>query len=79
MGNPITTPLIRKIATTVDPQELETLWREAGDAAYDLYLHLLLLWLPAEAVYNPDIIAGYDFPGSITGTWTHIPTIKAAQ
>jgi len=38
-----------------------------------------LFWLPAEATVNPNIIADWTFPGSISGTWTHTHLIKAAR
>ena len=38
-----------------------------------------MLWLPPEAVYNPNFVSGYNFPGSVTGLWTHLELIGAAQ
>lgn len=64
---------------TLDPDEQFNIWRSIGDAYYETYQTLPLFWLPAEAVYNPEFISDYVFPGSITGTWTHIQNIRAAQ
>ncbi len=64
---------------TLDPEAQFNVWRDIGNAYYDAYLTLPLFWLPAEAVYNPEFISDYVFPGSITGTWTHIQNIRAAQ
>lgn len=64
---------------TLDPEEQFKVWRDIGDAYYDTYQTLPLFWLPAEAIYNPEFISDYVFPGSITGTWTHIHNIRAAQ
>ena len=37
-----------------------------------------LFWLPAEVVINPEIVAEWTFPGSITGFWTHVENIRAS-
>lgn len=71
--------LAEKGMTTLDPEEQFNIWRSIGDAYYETYQTLPLFWLPAEAVYNPEFISDYVFPGSITGTWTHIQNIRAAQ
>ena len=34
--------------------------------------------VPAEIVVDPKIVGDYVFPGSISGTWTHMQNIKAA-
>ena len=71
--------LTEKGMMTLDPEEQFNIWRSIGDAYYETYQTLPLFWLPAEAVYNPEFISDYVFPGSITGTWTHIQNIRAAQ
>ena len=38
-----------------------------------------VLWLPSEAVVNPKFVGAYQYPGNITGTWTHVENIKAAK
>jgi ABC-type transport system substrate-binding protein len=76
---PAINDLTRKGMQTLEPQAQFDVWREIGNMYYDAYLTLPLFWLPAEAVYNPEFISDYVFPGSITGTWTHIQNIRAAQ
>ena len=55
------------------------LWRKIGDLLYDRHLSMPLFWLPAEAVYNPKFVSDYVWPGSISGTWSHVENIKAAR
>lgn len=64
---------------TLDPDAQFDVWRDIGNAYYETYQTLPLFWLPAEAIYNSKFISDYVFPGSITGTWTHIQNIRAAQ
>ena len=76
---PAINELTQKGMQTLEPDAQFAIWREIGDAYYETYQTLPLFWLPAEAVYNPEFISDYVFPGSITGTWTHIQNIRAAQ
>ena len=76
---PAINELTRKGMKTLEPEAQFAIWRDIGNAYYDAYLTLPLFWLPAEALYNPEFISDYVFPGSITGTWTHIQNIRAAQ
>ena len=71
--------LTRKGMQTLEPEAQFAIWRDIGNAYYETYQTLPLFWLPAEALYNPEFISDYVFPGSITGTWTHIQNIRAAQ
>ena len=81
--NAVNLPAINELTQTgmqtLEPEAQFAIWREIGNAYYDAYLTLPLFWLPAEAVYNPEFVSDYVFPGSITGTWTHIQNIRAAQ
>ena len=76
---PAINDLTRTGMQTLEAEAQFNVWRDIGNAYYDAYLTLPLFWLPAEAVYNPEFISDYVFPGSITGTWTHIQNIRAAQ
>jgi hypothetical protein len=76
---PAINELTRKGMQTLEPEAQFAIWRDIGNAYYETYQTLPLFWLPAEALYNPEFISDYVFPGSITGTWTHIQNIRAAQ
>ena len=45
---------------------------------FEKHLAMPLYWLPAEVVVDPKIVGDYVFPGSISGTWTHMQNIKPA-
>jgi hypothetical protein len=38
-----------------------------------------LFWLPAEMIVNPEIVASWPYPGSISRVFSHFDTIKAAR
>ncbi|HEX3246126.1 MAG TPA: hypothetical protein VHX16_12035, partial [Chloroflexota bacterium] len=71
--------LLREITSTLDEQKQDELWRRVGERLFTQYLGINLFWLPAEAVANASIVGDWLYPGAITGTWTHVHNIKAAQ
>jgi ABC-type transport system substrate-binding protein len=71
--------LFQKTRATLDDTEQERLWRQMGDLIYDSFQHVPLFWLPVEVVYNPAVVASYEFPGSVSGLYTKLETVKAAR
>jgi len=71
--------LFLKIRAEMDEAKREQMWRQLGDYAFEAHPSINLFWLPAEGVVNPNIVQEYVYPGSITGTWTHLENIKAAR
>ena len=67
------------LRSELDDKKLDALYRKLGEEGWRKHMMLNLLWLPAEAAYNPQIVADYVFPGAISGTWTHVENIKAAR
>jgi len=74
-----TDALFQRVRSEVDLEKRQPLWRELGDLLYNGYMNIPLFWLPTEVVVNPKVVAGFTFPGNITGTWTHLDGIKAAR
>ncbi len=71
--------ILQKIYLTLEEEKQEPLWRELGNLMFKKHLNVQLFWLPAEVVYNSEIVSDYQFPGNITGLWTHVYNIKAAR
>jgi len=71
--------VVRQLYSTVDAKKQDELWRELGDYTFPYHGQVSLFWLPAQAVINTKIVSDYVFPGAITGTWTHVEGVKAAQ
>ncbi len=71
--------LFLKIRSETDEAKRTELWRQLGDYAFVTHPSINLFWLPAEGLVNPQIVGEYVFPGSITGTWTHVEYIKTAK
>ncbi len=68
-----------KLRPELDDQKQEALWRQLGDLMFAAHQHVPLFYLPVQITYNPKIVGEYVFPGSISGLYTHLETVKAAK
>jgi ABC-type transport system substrate-binding protein len=75
---PDTDALVEQIYRTVDQTEQDKLWRQLGDIMYDRHMQMPLFWTPVEIVASAKTVAGYVFPGSSPGAYTHLENVKAA-
>ncbi len=66
-----------EVRVTVEPNALNAAWLKLGNYAYDNYMSMPLFWIPSFATADPNIVSGWQFPGSITGTYTHPEYITA--
>ena len=71
--------VLRQIMVTVDESRQTDFFRRAGDVMFEQHSSVPLFWLPVAAAVNPAFVAGYDFPGSLTGVWTHVDSIQAVR
>lgn len=69
----------KQLYETLDLEKQAPLFRRAGEVVFDKYISLPLFWLRAQASVSQNIVADYMFPGTISGTWTHVEYIKAAR
>ena len=77
--NPETDALYQKLLDEMDVSKHTPLFRDLGDASYRLYANIPLFWLPAEVMFNTKVVQDWVWPGSISGTWTHVENIKAVK
>jgi peptide/nickel transport system substrate-binding protein len=77
--DPVVDGLFIKLRSELDDKKREEMWRQLGDESYKKHMSINLFWLPAEATFNPQIVADYPWPGNISGTWTHVEYIKPAK
>ncbi len=77
-ADPTIDTMLRQIQGAIDDQKRDALWRTLGDTAFGLHMNVNLFWLPVEVAVNPKVVSGWAFPGTITGSYTHIWYIKAA-
>ena len=68
-----------KVRGILDLEEQAKAWKEWGEAVYSSHANLNLFWLPAEATVDPNVVADWVFPSNVTGTYTHIPHIRAVK
>ncbi len=71
--------LFSQLKGTVDEQKQEALWRQVGEATFKSHMDLHLFWLPVRLAVNPKVVSDWVFPGTITGSWTHVENIKTAK
>lgn len=74
-----TEPIVARLRATVVPDEQNQILRELSDVAYPLHLWMALFWVPAELVYDPEVVESYAFPGSPPGLYSHFHRIKAVK
>jgi len=70
---------VKAVANTLDEKGWPDLWTKAGNAEFEAALTVPLLWIPVEAVVNPHIVGDWVYPGSFSGSWSHVQNIKAAR
>ena len=63
----------------MDQAEHTKIFREVGDLMFDNNQHIPLLWIPNSLLYNPSIVAGWDFPGSMVAQYSHFDGVRAAR
>ena len=63
---------------TMDQTEHSKIFAEVGQLIYDNVQAVPLLWVPNAVIYNPEIISGWAFPGSMINAYSHWDNIKAA-
>jgi ABC-type transport system substrate-binding protein len=69
----------QQASNTLNEAEQEQFMRKVGDINFELHHEVPLFWLPVEAAANPKVVAGWEFPGSITGSWSHVENLRAAR
>ena len=71
--------VLKGLYGTLDEKKIDEIWSKAGDVMYQQHKFVPLFWLPTEASVDPKVVAGWDFPGSISGSWTHVEYLRAAK
>ncbi len=71
--------LFGQLRSTLDESQQDALYRQLGEIIFTRHTNSPLFWTSAQAVMNPNVVADYVWPGSISGTWTHTEYIKAAK
>jgi hypothetical protein len=62
---------------TVDPVRALDGLRQVGDVIYPLHIGIPIFWIPDDIVYNPDVVASYEWSGVPLGTYSSFQQIKA--
>lgn len=82
-GDVVYTPEVdeafQRVRAELDEKKQDQLWKEYGDIQFRNVQQIPMFYLPVEMVYNAKIVSEYVFPGSISGLYTHLETVKAAR
>ena len=63
----------------IDTAEVYKRLRTTGDVTFDLHIAIPLVWKPEELVYNPNVIASYEWSGVPLGTVSHFERFLAVK
>ena len=69
---------LKDIANTLDDAKQDQLWRQVGEQYFTQHKEIPLFWLPVVAVADPKVVGDWMFPGSLTGSFSHVENIKPA-
>ena len=69
---------LEQVGNTLDEKLQDEYWRKAGEVMFTQHKEIPMYWLPIEATVDPKVVADWVYPGSATGSWTHVENIKAA-
>ena len=53
--------------------------QETGNLAFDLHIAIPIVWKPEELIYNPDVVASYEWSGVPLGTVSHFERFIAVR
>ena len=71
---------IRLVAAgTLVASEQDAAFKKMGEMTFSQNASIPLYWLPIKMAYDPEVVSDYVFSGNISGSWTHLYNIKAAQ
>lgn len=62
--------MIRQLSQSTPEVKAEAL-RQLGDLKFDLYSEVLIVWLPAPIVVDPNEIGEFVWPGNVNASFTH--------
>ena len=63
----------------VDTESVFQRLRQTGDTVFDLHIAIPLFWTPQELIYNPEVIASYEFSGVPLGPIANFEQILAVK
>ena len=71
--------LIQQLQKTMDPNAQDDLLRQIGDIAFPSHVAMNLFWVPPQIVINPEFVESWQWPGNVSGLWSHFANIRAAK
>ena len=69
---------LEELDQTIENEERARLLREMGDQLYNDFGLINMFNLSSEIMVNPKVVAGYKFPGLMSGFYTHLEYIETS-
>jgi hypothetical protein len=63
----------------LDATEVNKRLRETGDATFALHVGIPLVWKPEELIFNPSVVASYEWSGVPLGSISHFERFLAVK
>lgn len=70
--------LFGQLRATLDPDQQDKIYGQIGERLFTEHTNLPLFWTTAQVIVNPNVVSDFAWPGSISGTWTHVNHFKTA-
>jgi ABC-type transport system substrate-binding protein len=67
--------LHKQARASLDAGPRDALIRQWGEISFTQFSSVPLYYLPVKVVVNPDIVADYNYPGNISGSYTHLEEV----
>ena len=65
--------------SVIDTKTVFERMRETGDITFDLHIALPIVWRPEQLLYNPNVVASYEWSGVPLGTVSHFERFIAVR
>ena len=65
-------PIFQKARESLDLKQQNEYLSAAADIIYDEHLSIPLFWVPVHVMVNPEVVDDWIFPGTVSGTYTHM-------
>ncbi|MCY4624840.1 MAG: ABC transporter substrate-binding protein [Chloroflexi bacterium] len=65
--------------SVIETEEVFRRLRETGDITFDLHIAIPIVWRPEQLLYNPNVVASYEWSGVPLGTVSHFERFIAVR
>ena len=74
-----TTNMLIDDLTVMDPDKFANAMKAIGEISFTQHFSVPLFWIPSEVIVNPDVVASWEWHGSLSGIYTNMEYIEAVE